>query len=414
MKHATLALALLPCLAPVVHAGEVPLTYKGKAYTADALPHEISPAQRAAVERYEPWAAKAHYRMDFDAQGRLLLVTPKDRPRLADAQKVVGKAETWFDTVLPPIDRAVKTKGDPDGGTPRPAGSPIPEDPESAPHIFVGDNQGMPGSPVPQTSWGSGSIEPDTQVAVLFVIGTAEDYSSLLDATAAISSYLKDWIEAARKHTGFTIEEPLAGAYMENAAGQEEWNGDHELMNRTVQLLTLRRFGQQPNWLVQGIAWDCEMSSDGMVYCFPFRKEFVYTAEHGAWPGEAKALVKDLGAKSIDIADLCKWKRGTWDAKTAKLAWGVAHHLIGQGPGKLSSALEDLRLVRNEKDKKVTSPTSWTRIPGYEVPPDTQLGVLSERFGKDVMKDATGSIRAGKVNVQRDSKTPGKTGTRER
>jgi hypothetical protein len=250
-------------------------------------------------------------------------------------------------------------------------------------------------------------------VAVLVIVKNKEDYASLLDVLAGETHYLKEWIDHARKFTGFTIEDPLAGAYIENAAGQEEWNGDHELMNRTAQLLTLRRFGQQPNWVVQGIAWDCEMAADGLVYCFPFRSEFVFTAEHGAWPNEVKLLLKDLG-RAVEIGDLTKWKRGTFDAKSAKMAWGVTHHLLGQGPGKLSAALEDMRLARSEKDRRSTGPTSWERIPGFELLPDDQSHTLEERFGADVLKDATNSMRSGHVTVRKDQKPPAKSGAQNR
>jgi hypothetical protein len=401
------AVVTLAALAAPVPARDVVLTWKGKTYKADAPPADLSPAQKDALKQLLPWAEKNKYRMDFDAQGRLLLVTPKERSRLQDSLSVVAKAETWFDRVLPSPPRV---KAPVTAGATKPAPSdpaPIPEDPEAPPPKPVGSGGDGSGA-VPFTAWGSGSIEPDTLTAALVVTRNEEDYGTLVDALAADHKYLEDWVAEAHKHTGFTLEEPLCGAYAENAAGQEEWNGDHELMNRAVQLLTLRRFGQQPNWIVQGIAWECEIQSDGLVYCFPFRKEFVFTAEHGAWPGEVKLLLKNRGGAAPDVTELNSWRRGTWDGTKAKLAWGVVHHLIGQGSGRLSAALEDLRAERAARNRRETGPTSWERIPGYELPPDVQLEALQAHLGKEVMQDAGTSMRTGHVTVTKDPVPAGK------
>lgn len=413
MSIATLVLATMLALCSGSTPADVPVTFKGKSFTADSLSADLSAEQRATVSRYSIWAGQNGYRMDFDAQGRLLLVTHKNRSGLSTAKAVIGKTETWFDTVLPAPERKAAEKPAVGGeGATRPASAPLPEDPETK-LLRDTPTTPAPATPVPQSSFGSGSIEPDTQVATLFIVKNAEDYASLLDVLAGETHYLKEWIEHARKFTGFTVEDPLAGAYVENAAGQEEWNGDHELMNRTAQLLTLRRFGQQPNWVVQGIAWDCEMAADGLVYCFPFRSEFVYAAEHGAWPNEVKLLLKDLG-RALEPDDVVKWKRGTFDAKAAKLAWGLTHHLLGQGSGKLSSALEEMRLTRNETNRRSTGPNTWERIPGFELSAEIQSKALEARFGADVMKEATNSMRSGRVTVKKDPRPPVKAGSQKR
>ena len=382
------ALLLATLCASPVQSRDVPVTFQGKSFTSSKLPDELSPEQRAVVTRYAAWAAERGYRMDFDASGRLVLVTHKNRSGLSGARNVVAKTGTWFDKVLPPVGAAsgAPTTG---SGSPRPASAPAPETP------------GEKHEPTGQSSWGTGSIVPDTEVGTLFVLRNADDYGALLDLLAKETHYLKDWIEHGRKFSGFTVEDPLAGAYVENLAGQEEWNGDHELMNRTAQLLTLRRFGQQPNWVVQGIAWECEMVADNNVYCFPFRSEFVFAAEHGAWPNDVKNLVKDLG-RPVGLADVNKWVRGTYDARSAKLAWGLARHLLGQGAGRLSSALERLRVLRDEKDRRSTGEHSWERIPGFELSDELQLEVFSGCFGSGVLEDATGSMRSGRVSVRKD------------
>jgi hypothetical protein len=390
-----LALVLVPALA---RAGEVPVTFKGRKFTPEEILRELTPAQKQAVWLYSDWAAKAEYRMDFDAQGKLLLVTPKDSSRSTTALKVVAKTQTWFDTMLPPPERAAVAK--PEAEAPKkPANAPIPEDPESAPA----------GGPAPKTdaepqspmeaakTWGRGSIPPDTQTAVMIILRDEKDHSTLLDSLGQNQSYLKSWLDTARQHTGFAIEEPLCGAYIENAEGQEEWNPDHELVNRVAQLMTLRRFGQQSNWIVQGIAWDAEMAYDGSIYCFPYRKEFVFATEHTGWPIELKALFKDRASKPLELIEVAHWKRATWDATAARLSWALVHQLFLMAPpGKLSSALEELRRYRDEKDRRVTKSTSWERIPGWDVPIEQQIQTMTAHFGPKFLETASTAIRTGK------------------
>lgn len=413
----------LALLAPTLTAGEMPVGFKGKTYSTRALPAELSPIQKDAVTRVTAWAEVAEYRMDFDAQGRILLLSPKGRSRLSDTLRTIAKTETWFDTVLPLPPRAQPKAATPAssgnepkaGGTPppRPPTPPIPEDPEGRPRqgVLAPEGPDTRGLTTWSSSWGTGTMEPDSVTAVLVIARNAEDYATLLDVLAKEREYLRDWLDVARKHTGFTVEDPLTGAFIENAAGQEEWSAEHEIINRVAQLLTLRRFGQQPNWVVQGIAWEAEMHEDGQVWCFPYRREFVFAAEHGAWPGDAKNLVKELEGKPVDLAPLCAWKRGAWDPKAAKLAWGVTRHFLGQAPGRFSAALEELRVLRDEANRRSTGPGSWERIPGWEMPAEMMAGVLERRFGKSVMVDATTSIRTGKVVVVKEAKMQGKVGS---
>jgi hypothetical protein len=382
----------------VAHAADVTLTWKGKTYKAAALPPDMPAAQQSAVKEIAPWAEKSGYRFDFDAQGRVLLVTPKERSRLADSLGVVAKAEAWFDKVLPAASSTKVAPASAPAAPTSPGAAPIPEDPEGAPRGTGAGAESSGGTS--QTAWGSGSIEPDTATAVLVVTRSEEDYGKLADFLAVGHDYLSGWLVEAHKQTGFTLEEPLCGAYAENAAGQEEWNGDHELMNRVVQLLTLRRFSQQPNWVLQGVAWECEIASDGLVYCFPFRHEFVFAAEHGAWPSEVKRMMKEKSA--VDLSELMTWRRGTWDAEKAKLAWGVVHHLIGQGAGRMSAALTEFREKRLTLDRRETGPETWERIPGYELPAEVQAKVLQGHFGPKVLEDAAGSMKAGRVTVIKD------------
>src|SRR5204862_5179502 len=105
-----------PTCSPISTSGsEVPLTWHGKRYTTADAPLELGPLRRQAVDEWADWAAKAGYKMDFDAQGRLLLITPANDARTSARLKVVASAETWFDTALPAPDRSA-AKNAPESG----------------------------------------------------------------------------------------------------------------------------------------------------------------------------------------------------------------------------------------------------------------------------------------------------------
>jgi len=407
----TLTALALPAAIPAV-AGGVPVSWKDKEYSTDQLPVGLPPPAFDAISHWTGWAGKAKYRMDLDAQGRVLLLTPVKGGGAREKLRLVGQAETWFDALLPPGSRAAaapaaaaQPKAPEKPATPPPA--PLPEDPEGPPPTAPPKTAGSGASTktTAPKAWGSGSGTPDSQTAVLIVAHDEKDFGELLDHLEQAVPYLKDWVEEARKQTGLTLEDPLLGAYVENASGQEEWNGDHEVLNRVVQLLTLRRFGQQPNWLVQGLAWEAEMAHDGSVYCFPYRDGFVFATEHTSWPSDLRIAFKDRATKAVAIEELAGWKRGVWDPEAAPLAWGFVHHLVEAQKSKeraLPNLLDELRRVRDEKDRVSTGPTTWQRVKGWSMPADDQEKALVQAFGKDVFKKVTSALRGSK-----DTSAPG-------
>lgn len=413
--RALLALMALGSLAWPARAEEqVPITWRGKVYKPSELPDKLGESQRKAIQRFEPWAKKAHYRMDFDTPARVLLLSPEKSSRAEAHLKIIARAETWFDALLPTPDRtpikglekpvAAKPAAPP---APGPAPDVIPEDPESPPPAAPPPPKKAPAVPATSVSksWGSGSIEPDKETAVVLVLDNEKDYASLVEMLAATQSYLKDWSAEALNSLGFVLEEPLCGAYVENASGQEEWNPDHELLNRTVQLLCLRRFGQQPNWIVQGLAWESEMAFDGSLYCFPYRSEFVGVGEHTAWPSDLRIQFKSRADKPLKLEEVCQWQRGRWDAGASKIAWGLMHFAAVQNPTKLSPLLEELRQFRGADDRKTKADGTWERIKDYEISAENQLTILKKHFGPDVMKNAGNFFRKSEEAKKDERKT---------
>jgi hypothetical protein len=327
--------------------------------------------------------------------------------RAEAAMATVARAETWFDELLPttnpaPAAASASTPTVPKaskGAKAAPAAKPkeeIPEDPESAPPVLA-PPKGAPGSKTatPKTapgpsSWGSGSFAPDSRTGVVIAFWNEKDQESALAQLAQKHADLAEWCAKAGKDLGFVVENPLMAAYVENASGQEEWNPEHELLNRLVRLLVLSRFGQLPNWVMHAVAWEAETAFDGSIWVYPYRSEFVFTTEHTAWPLELAHEFQDRAKKPLEIEELTRWTRGTWDGASARHAFGLIHCLAATKRPSLAGVLADLRAHREENNKKSSDDGTWTRNPDWESPPGPQLAILRARCGENVLADVSG------------------------
>ena len=382
--RALVVLAALSLGGTAVAQSKVPIQWKGKRLDVAALPKDLGAAPAAAITQWEPWAKKAGYRMDLEATGRMLFLSPASGSRGAKVAQIAGNAASWFEEALPkPQPRTGEASTTPAGATPK---SPevIPEDPEAPPPGSENQPKAKPAS-----TWGSGSTEPDSQTATLIALADEADQKSLLAFISAAVPALAEWAAQASKEVGFVLEVPLVAAYVENASGQEEWNPDHEVLNRAVRLLTLRRFGQLPNWLVHGIAWEAEHAADGSIWVYPYRDEFVYTVEHTAWPLELANEFKDRGRSPLAIEELTSWKPRTWDGACARHAFGFVHYLSASNKARISDFLEDLRRYRDANNRKPGADETWIRDPNWEPPAQAQEAILRARFGEKVLEEAS-------------------------
>jgi hypothetical protein len=379
------AILLLALGTPSLAQSKVPVSWKGKRLDVATLPKDLGEASASAISRWEPWAKRAGYRMDLDTDGRVLVLSPANSSRGSKILQLVGRAEAWFDRLLPPVTpRGGESTGPATGSS---AGSPevIPEDPEAPP---PGAEAKRPATKI--SAWGSGSIEPDTETATLISLADEKDQKDLLEFLAVAKPALGEWAGRAAAELGFVLEIPLVAAYVESASGQEEWNADHEILNRAVRLLTMRRFGQLPYWMVHGIAWEAEHAFDGTIWVYPYRSEFVYTVEHGAWPSDLENEFRDRGKDPLRIEELAGWKPRTWDGEAARHAFGLVHYLADAKREPLPVVLDDLRRYRDANNRKPAGDGTWIRDPGWEPPPEAQSAILRARCGASVLEDASG------------------------
>jgi len=336
--------------------------WDGRPYVIDELPDELGGAPRKAAQAWAAWCEENGYAMELDESGRVLLVTARGSKKLTKARALVKKTSAFFDKILP---APIETEG------------------------RSGESAG----------WGGGATPLDHETAVLFVLSDVKDQGKLLDELAKQHGYLSGWAQGAKSLVGFVLEEPLVGAYLESAPNLEEWRPENELVHRLTELLFLRRFGRQPWWLQQGVAWNVEIALEKGVYCFPYRNEFIYEVEHAAWPSNVKALYHRQGKdiKPLDLERLTNWHRSSFNAQAALTAWGAAHFLINEHGDQLPVFLRDLHRFRDQHDRVDNGDGTWQRMLGYEIPLDSMREKLEQYFGADVLADAGKYLGKGKA-----------------
>jgi hypothetical protein len=353
---------------------QLEVRWKGKAYALEELPTEVDEASRIAVEAWAGWAAERDYRLHLaDDQRALLILDQRARP--ARPMKLAAQTVELFDALLPAPERL-----EPEDTAP----------PDDAPA------DGEPGADGEAWSYSysySDGAPLDTETPVLLQVRDVKDYYACLDHAAELEPYLASWVATGRELTGFVVERPLAAAWIENAPGMQEWDIENELVHRLASLLIVRRFGQVPYWLHMGTSWHIEEQVRRSIYCFPYRRGFVWATEHGGWGDRLAQLWRDEPG-TVSMADLAGWKRGSYVEEPALQSWGTARFLAAQPAGVYSRLLEDLRLFREEHGVDRHADGTWSRIPGYEVPASDQRAIFECHLGDAALEQLTRSFRS--------------------
>lgn len=356
-----------------------PLAWRGKRYDLDELPADLAPSALDAYVGWAAWAEEHDYQLTLTDDQRLLLIQ-HERRRPRAALKLIAETAELVDRLLPLPERPEVE----DDGT-----------------VRVAPGEAPPAPPVvePGESWSWSWVEDggplETATAVILQLRNEDDQRAALAKLSSDFDYLVEWASTAHERAGFSLERPLCAAWLETAEGQEEWDPEHELINRTAQLLIQRRFGQVPFWLLQGLGWTVEWDLRETLYCFPYRNEFVFEAEHDQWPNDLRREFDDRQEEPLDLSEVARWRRGGFEADPARKAFGLVRFLAQYRPEALTPFVERLRLFRDEHDRLDRGDGSWTRIHGYEVPVEEQQRALLEIAGEDVLLEASTAFRKG-------------------
>jgi hypothetical protein len=364
-KHArtSAALTALVLCAPTGLAQEpATLRWKGRAFDLAASAGELPQAAVGAARFWAAWAEASGYRMDLASSGSLLLLTPAASGRASSVLKLAERAEALLDAELP-------------------------EPPRSAPAGAQPENE--------EWSWGATDAPLGLETVVLVDLNQVDDLPGVLAFLARSFPHLASWAQSAGDISGFTIEGPPCGAFVQRDPKSKEWKRENEIVHRAAQLLLLRRFGVQPTWLAQGYAWHVELELQRSVYCFPHRAGFVKATEHKGWDALLRARFAQRAEQALAMTEFADWRAGTYDDERGKVSWGLVELVLRHDPPALALVLEDLRAIRARESRIEHGDGSWTLDTAYTVPLEEQAEVLRARVAPTVLADAARAFAKG-------------------
>ena len=128
---------------------------------------------------------------------------------------------------------------------------------------------------------------------------------------------------------------------------------------------------------------------------FPYRDEFVYAVEHGAWPGDLQRRFAQRKNEPLQGEEFFTYERGEYLPLQSRLSFGFVHHLARSGHDNLPAFFEGLRRIHDEKSVIRTGAYSWKRDLSYRIPAEEQEALARELLGQDVFEEASRAFRQG-------------------
>lgn len=317
----------------------------GKQLAFDKLPADLPAGVQRAIALARPYCEANGGWLLLEPQQRLALVVQELDKRSRKWFELAAQTADWFDQRLP----AVPSQSAPE-----------------APGTYRTD-----------------SFTADSELALVFMLRDEAAQGVLLERIAELAPTMASSARSAGGASGFMLGRQACATVLLQVAGNEEYDAGHELVNRLAQILLERRFGTQPYWIQQGVAWCAEWRYDRQIYCFPYRDEFVLQSEHGAWQSEVRRTFGKRSKQPVTATELDACRRGRWDGDAARAAFGVADFLLSEEPARVASALEALRAWRDVDDRQRTGQYSWVRTLGYEVSAAKVEEILGQHLGAD-------------------------------
>lgn len=344
-----------------VRAPKAQCYWEREGFLPTSAPDDVPTIAMRELERWWPFAKEHGYRVDIEREGRVLILSDY-RERLT--RKAMIRAEEvieFFDLELPDnlldLEETMST---------RRLAMPVPK---ATPYVLVR-------------------------------LSDREDYEALVDYLVDYDPRLEAWGEANRDAHDFRLVEPCVAAWIVEEDGREEWREENELVNQFTHCLLEGRFGRQPHWLAEGLAYYVELELLDSIHCFPGRYSFVGATEHSGWENYLRLAFRNRKDEPLRMDELTAWRRGTWDEHSAALSWGLVTYL-------LDHCLDEEELKDEEEDEILgdisremgahrqtfgvqTRPDgSWASLPNYELPTMIQRQIVEHHGGQNVWEEAT-------------------------
>ena len=257
-----------------------------------------------------------------------------------------------------------------------------------------------PREPAPLADEEIDGADPSTPFP-LFLIQTMPVYTALAEKMEAEHEYLKEqgWAARAANLQGFHLYRPRIVVCLSGTYGDPR----HWVLHELVHVMAYPRYGRQPFWVEEGMAWFVEDAILKGVFAFCYRSNFLWDAEKSGWSNDFAGLLRK--DKPPSVLQLASMRPGTYTAgdsgvkdPRALLAYGFIAFCSNERRSEFLAMMSAFAKDAAEVGEFEAS---------YEVPVETQRKILEATFGPDLDKDlASFAGRIGKEVPK--PKTPSK------
>jgi hypothetical protein len=323
--------------------------WQRKSFEPGQWPVELPARGQALISRWRGWAQEMGYRMDFDADMRVMTLSSSAHNRS------VCKEDKLVERTLEAFDRRL-----------------------SAPQI---DHRGSD----------EGLVEKHQEAPVVLLrLHNRADYLTVLDFLSSTHPELESWAQDVESAPGFILDEPLCAAWIESGVQRDGWRPDNELVHRLASTLCQSRFGSVPHWLERGVAWDVEFDVQHSIHCFPNRTGDYGRNQHREWEQQLKNLWGKRTHSALALEDMALWEQGTYDETYASMAWGLVRFLQEYREESLAPILHDLGVYQDNQTRRVSP--SGAKVP---TPATVTESVLRRYTGSQTLAEVTEFFQRG-------------------
>jgi len=196
-----------------------------------------------------------------------------------------------------------------------------------------------------------------------------DNFNALCDALIAADPRQTEFFESSRESTGLTLYRPPFTVYFHDGKVQDEARADSSIAHNLVHLELVRRYGELPMWLREGLACAGEDIAFGEVWSNWYRDGFVYAKSHQAWRAQAAKRMMLMGHKLNQLFD---YPARPFEEDYAELAFGFSVWGMEAKPKELHAFLNALHADYQKH---------WKAGGRYEPSPETVADLASECFG---------------------------------
>jgi len=221
------------------------------------------------------------------------------------------------------------------------------------------------------------NVDPEAPFPI-YLLDPGPTYEALVDRLIAEHEYLEGWGTRAKTLGGFHLYRPRIVAILPSY-----FDPKHQVIHDVTHVLAHQRYGRQPFWLDEGIAWYSEDAMLRGIFAFCYRHNFLWDAEKTGWSRDFSNIFRGRGDRPT-IEDLTRMMPGSYTAgesgvkdPRAVLAYGLVAFLVNERRDGFAKVLD--AFANDAAETGEFEPT-------YETPSSRQIEILRAHLGEDLDK----------------------------